>query len=54
MPDDDKPDEGPHYEADKVRQGEIELRARWQRFVFIGGLVGIVVLVLIVQLAPYL
>jgi hypothetical protein len=48
------PDDGPHYPADKVRQGEIELRKPWQRLVFIGGLVGIIILVLIVQLAPYL
>lgn len=49
----DRPDNGPHYKADEVRQGEIELRKTWQRLVFIGGLVGIGILVLIVQLAPY-
>jgi hypothetical protein len=37
----------PVYPAGKARQGEIVLRSRWQRIVFIGGLVGCVVLVLI-------
>jgi hypothetical protein len=38
------------YPADAARQGEIILRSRWQRIVFIGGLVGCVVLVLILWL----
>jgi hypothetical protein len=50
----DQSDNGPHYRADEVRQGEIELRRPWQRLVFVSGLVGIVLLVLILQLAPYL
>ena len=29
-------------EAEKVRGGEIVLRRRWQRIVFVSGLVGIV------------
>jgi len=33
--------------AEKARQGEIVLRHRWQRIVFIGGLAGCVLLVLI-------
>ena len=28
------------YPADKARQGDIVLRKRWQRIVFIAGLVG--------------
>ena len=45
MPEDDEP--AKTYPAEKARQGEIVLRTRWQRMVFIGGLVGCVVLVLI-------
>lgn len=37
--------------ADKVRQGEIVLRRPWQRWVFVGGLV---VLGLLVVVAPLL
>lgn len=33
------------YPAEKARQGEIILRKRWQRVVFIAGLIGIVALV---------
>jgi len=36
------------YEADKGRGGEIILRRPWQRYAFIGGLVGAVLLVIIV------
>lgn len=32
------------YPAEKARQGEIILRRPWQRIVFFGGLVGVVVL----------
>lgn len=39
------------YPADKARQGEIILRKRWQRVVFIAGLVGCIVLLLIVRIA---
>jgi hypothetical protein len=38
------------YPADKARQGEIILKARWQRVLFISGFVGIVVLALVLQL----
>lgn len=38
------------YDADKVRQGEIILRTRRRRMIFIGGLVGIVVLAIAVRL----
>jgi hypothetical protein len=37
------------YDADKARGGEIILRRRWQRYVFIGALVGAVLLVLILK-----
>jgi len=42
--------QGPHYPAEKARQGEIILRRRWQRVVFIAGLVGIAVLALVLAL----
>lgn len=37
--------------ADKARQGEIILRRRWQRIVFIAGLAGFLLLILIAGLA---
>lgn len=37
------------YPAEKARQGEIILRRRWQRIVFIAGLVGILLLTLALQ-----
>jgi len=37
--------------ADKARGATIELRRPWQRYVFIGGLAGIVVLLLVLRLA---
>jgi hypothetical protein len=38
------------YPADKARGAGIELRQPWQRWVFIGGLVGIFVLVIALRL----
>jgi hypothetical protein len=38
------------YDADKTRGGEIILRRPWQRYVFIGGLVGAVLLVIILRI----
>jgi hypothetical protein len=38
------------YPAEKARGGEIILRTRWQRVVFISGLVGAVLLVLILRM----
>jgi hypothetical protein len=38
------------YPAEKARQGEIILKARWQRVLFIAALVGTLVLVLILSL----
>lgn len=43
--------EPPPYPADKARGAEIILRKRWQRAIFIGGLVGAALLVLILQFA---
>lgn len=38
------------YPADKARGAYIELRQPWQRWVFIGGLVGIFILVVALRL----
>ncbi len=38
------------YPAEKARGGEIILRKRWQRYVFISGLVGAMLLVLVLRL----
>ncbi len=38
------------YPAEKARGATIDLRRPWQRYVFIGGLVGIVVLLLVLRL----
>jgi hypothetical protein len=46
----DVPGSGPeqpiHIDAEDARAGDIILRRRWQRWVFVGGLVGIAVLFL--------
>ena len=42
------------YPADKARGATIELRRPWQRCVFIGGLAGIVVLLIVLRLAASL
>lgn len=39
------------YPAEKARQGEIILKSRWQRVVFIAGLAGILVLGLVMSVA---
>lgn len=39
------------YPADKARQGEIILRAPWQRMVFFGGLAGMLLLLLVLGLS---
>lgn len=49
----DKPEEPFHYPAEKARQGEIILRKRWQRIVFIAGLVGLVLLAFFIRWAGY-
>lgn len=47
----DDPEPTPHYSAEDVRQGEIILRRRWQRIVFIAGLVSIILIAIAVRLA---
>jgi hypothetical protein len=42
------------YPAEKARGGKIILRKRWQRVIFLSGLVGAVLLVLILQFAALL
>ncbi|MGX7873463.1 hypothetical protein ACVDG5_012440 [Mesorhizobium sp. ORM6] len=44
-------DDGPVFSAEQARQGEIILRTRTRQIIFIAGLVGIVLLVLLVSLA---
>ncbi|WP_353644370.1 peptide ABC transporter permease [Mesorhizobium sp. WSM2239] len=39
------------YPGEKARQGEIILRTRARRIIFIAGLVGLVVLAIVMQLA---
>jgi hypothetical protein len=51
MPVREGPPQPPPYPADKARGGEIILRGRWQRAIFIAGLAGAVVLVLVLSLA---
>ncbi|AMX92992.1 hypothetical protein A4R28_07745 [Mesorhizobium ciceri] len=44
-------DNGPVFSAEQARQGEIILRTRTRRVMFIAGLVGIVILAIVVRLA---
>jgi hypothetical protein len=44
-------DGSPTYSAEEVRQGEIILRKRWMRVIFIAGLVGCALLALGVRIA---
>lgn len=46
-------EEGPVYSAEKVRGGEIILRTRRRRIIFIAGLAGIVLLGLLIRLAAF-
>lgn len=39
------------FSAEDVRQGEIILRRRWQRLVFIGGLVAACLVILLLRFA---
>lgn len=48
-----EPTEARHYSAQDARGGEIILRTRTERLIFIAGLAGIVVLVLIVYFAGF-
>ena len=45
-----QPNSDTPYPADKARQGEIILKSRWQRMVFIAGLVGALILALVLTL----
>ncbi|CDX15455.1 ABC-type dipeptide/oligopeptide/nickel transport system, permease component [Mesorhizobium sp. ORS 3324] len=47
----DRDREGPVFSGEDARQGEIILRTRTRRIIFIAGLVGIVVLALVLTLA---
>jgi hypothetical protein len=38
------------YPADKARQGEIILKSRWQRVLFVAGLTGAIILALVLAL----
>ena len=40
----------PEWSADKIRGGRIELRRPWQKIVFMGGLFGGVLLLLLADL----
>ena len=39
------------YPADKARGAEIDLRRPWQKYVFFGGLIAVVLLLIILRLA---
>lgn len=43
--------EGPVFSAEPARQGEIILRTRTRRIIFVAGLVGIVILIAVVRFA---
>ena len=43
------PPQPPPYPAEKARGGEVVLRTRWQRVVFIAGLGGVFVLLLVLM-----
>ncbi|RWL41855.1 MAG: peptide ABC transporter permease [Mesorhizobium sp.] len=49
----DRDSEEPVFSGQDARQGEIILRTRTRRIIFIAGLVGIVVLALVVSLAAH-
>ncbi|AZO31734.1 MULTISPECIES: peptide ABC transporter permease [Mesorhizobium] len=46
----DRDEEGPVFSGQDARQGEIILRTRTRRIIFIAGLVGIVVLALVLSI----
>jgi hypothetical protein len=51
MSDDRNNDDGPVFSAEQARQGEIILRTRTRRIIFVAGLVGIVLLVILLRFA---
>lgn len=46
-----EPEHGPEISAERARQGEIVLRSRLSRLIFIAGLAGAVILGLVLVLA---
>lgn len=50
----DPPGEGPHHDARDARGGEIILRTKTQRIIFIAGLVGLVLIGILGSLLVYL
>jgi hypothetical protein len=49
----EKPEAPIYIDAEDARAGEIVLRKRWQRWVFIAGLVGIVALLAILRFVAW-
>jgi hypothetical protein len=49
----ERPEEPIRIEAADARAGDIVLRKRWQRRVFIAGLVGITLLILVVRIVGW-
>jgi len=47
---DAQPSSPPHYSAEDIRGGDIILRTRARRLIFIAGLAGILLLVILVRL----
>lgn len=47
------PEQPIRIDADDARAGDIVLRKRWERWVFIAGLAGIVVLIAILRFAVW-
>jgi hypothetical protein len=45
-----QPPDTQNYPAERARQGEIILRKPWQRWVFIAGLAGAVILALVARI----
>lgn len=43
----ERPENAPHYSAEKVRGGDIILRTRAERLIFVIGLAGAVILALL-------
>lgn len=50
---DERPGEPIHIDAEDARAGEVILRKRWQRWVFIAGLAGMVLLYVILRFVAW-
>jgi hypothetical protein len=46
-------DQGPHYGAEDARGAEINLRSRRRRLIFMAGLVGFVLFVIVIRLLSW-